>query len=136
MPLIYLKIRFRFDIEKANSEIRGLYVAILKHFLETLESDVLYINREEDMGLEELRKAKTNMHPIYKVKKFTAHQSSLQLQQANDTWLPQIKQLWIEQFKEESEKAVNTISKICTRKKIAGSYIPMMNFYVCFKFVK
>lgn len=99
------KDTIQIHIEKANSEIRGLYVAILKHFLETLESDVLYINREEDMGLEELRKAKTNMHPIYKVKKFTAHQSSLQLQQANDTWLPQIKQLWIEQFKEESEES-------------------------------
>ena len=34
------KDTIQIHIEKANSEIRGLYVAILKHFLETLESDV------------------------------------------------------------------------------------------------
>lgn len=99
------KDTIQIHIEKANSEIRGLYVAILKHFLETLDSDILYINREEDMGLEELRKAKTNMHPIFKVRKFTAHQSSLQIQQANDTWLSQIKQLWMAQFKEETKES-------------------------------
>ena len=51
-------------VEKANKQIRGLYIAILKLFLETLDDEVLYVNREDDMGLPELRKAKTDMQPI------------------------------------------------------------------------
>ena len=45
-------------IEKANINIRGLYPAILKMFLENNFEHYEYINREEDMGLENLRKSK------------------------------------------------------------------------------
>lgn len=46
-------------VEKANKDIRGLYPAILKHLLENSYPDALYVNREEDMGLENLRDRKS-----------------------------------------------------------------------------
>ncbi|MDY4968815.1 MAG: phosphatidylglycerol lysyltransferase domain-containing protein [Lachnospiraceae bacterium] len=51
-------------IEKANAQIRGLYVAVLKEFLSHHFPDAEWINREEDMGYENLRKAKQQLHPI------------------------------------------------------------------------
>ena len=63
-------------VEKANRHIRGLYVAILKHFLETLEDDIKYINREEDMGIEGLRKAKLSYHPCKFVEKYTVREAN------------------------------------------------------------
>ena len=56
-------------VEKANNNIRGLYVAIFKYFLENEYDDVLYVNREEDMGLEGLRKAKESYKPIFLAEK-------------------------------------------------------------------
>ena len=48
-------------IEKANSSIRGLYQLINKEFAMRLPEEIVYINREEDMGLENLRKSKLKM---------------------------------------------------------------------------
>ena len=49
-------------IEKANPDIRGLYQYINHQF----------INREEDLGIEGLRKAKLSYHPIRFTEKYTA----------------------------------------------------------------
>ena len=57
-------------IEKANPEIRGLYTAIQKECAEKVWTDMTYINREEDMGSEGLRKAKEALHPAFMVKKY------------------------------------------------------------------
>lgn len=62
-------------VEKANAEIRGLYVAILKEFLSHNFSEALWINREEDMGYENLRKAKQQLHPIRMVDNYTCEES-------------------------------------------------------------
>ena len=45
-------------IEKANPEMRGLYQYINREFLVHAFPDVALVNREDDMGLEGLRKAK------------------------------------------------------------------------------
>lgn len=46
-------------VEKADNSVRGLYQAINKEFVKSLPPEVLYINREEDMGVKGLRDAKS-----------------------------------------------------------------------------
>lgn len=58
-------------IEKANADIRGLYPYINKEFLVNEFSDVKLVNREEDLGIEGLRKAKLSYHPVKFVEKYT-----------------------------------------------------------------
>ncbi len=58
-------------IEKANSDIQGAYALINREFACREWSDVEYINREEDMGIEGLRKAKMSYNPAFLVEKFT-----------------------------------------------------------------
>lgn len=56
-------------IEKGNTEIHGIYTVINREFVSRVFSDTKYINREEDMGKEGLRKAKSSYCPsgfVYK----------------------------------------------------------------------
>lgn len=57
-------------IEKANPEIPGLYTAINQMFAMGSWSDVKYINREQDLGLEGLKKAKESYYPDHLVEKY------------------------------------------------------------------
>ncbi|MEX1308596.1 MAG: phosphatidylglycerol lysyltransferase domain-containing protein [Eubacteriales bacterium] len=58
-------------IEKANPSIRGLYPYINREFVKREWADYKYINREEDMGIEGLRKAKLSYNPVYLVEKYS-----------------------------------------------------------------
>lgn len=58
-------------IEKANPEIPGLYAAINQRFCSAEWSEVKYINREQDLGVPGLRKAKESYHPDHLVEKHT-----------------------------------------------------------------
>lgn len=58
-------------IEKANSHINGLYTMINQQFCEHEWGSVKYINREQDLGIEGLRKAKLSYHPLHMVNKYT-----------------------------------------------------------------
>ncbi len=58
-------------IEKANPEIPGLYAVINQMFCKNAWSHVQYVNREQDLGVEGLRKAKLSYHPHHMVDKFT-----------------------------------------------------------------
>lgn len=58
-------------IEKANPDIRGLYTAINKLFLENEFPDVEFVNREDDLGLEGLRQAKLSYKPLKLVDKYS-----------------------------------------------------------------
>lgn len=89
-------------VEKANKTIRGLYIAILKRFLETLDDSIKYVNREDDMGLPELRKAKTDMQPISKTQKFGSCYEPWEIRKAQKEDLPSIKQLWLTSFEDET----------------------------------
>jgi len=51
-------------VEKANTEYRGLYQAINHEFCKHQAANVKYINREEDMGIPGLRKAKLSYKPF------------------------------------------------------------------------
>ena len=61
-------------IEKANPNIRGLYPYINQQFLVHEFSDVDFVNREEDLGIECLRKAKLSYHPVRFVEKYTVRE--------------------------------------------------------------
>jgi len=58
-------------VEKANPEFPGLYGVINQLFCKHAFSDMTYINREQDLGIEGLRKAKKSYHPHHMVNKYT-----------------------------------------------------------------
>ena len=61
-------------IEKANPEMRGLYQYINREFLVHAFPDVALVNREDDMGLKGLRKAKMSYNPIAFARKYSVTQ--------------------------------------------------------------
>ncbi len=61
---------FVVNFEKAIEEYKGLYQFINKSFAEILPSKYEFINREQDLGLENLRKAKLSYKPYCFIKKF------------------------------------------------------------------
>jgi len=54
---------FVIHAEKAFGEMHGAYTIINQQFIENEASAYKYINREEDMGIENLRKAKESYYP-------------------------------------------------------------------------
>lgn len=60
-----------FDIlfEKALTEYEGVYAKINNEFVKTLVG-FEFINREEDMGIESLKKAKMSYHPVAILKRY------------------------------------------------------------------
>ena len=90
-------------IEKANRDIRGLYVAVCKFLLSTLDSKVLYINREDDMGNTSLQKAKKDMKPLYKVKKHLTVFEKLSIHHPTQKDYKEMKDLWLSSFEDENE---------------------------------
>lgn len=59
------------SVEKANPDIRGLYTYINSEFLIQAYPNAGKVNREDDMGIESLRKAKKSYNPIYMIEKYT-----------------------------------------------------------------
>ncbi|MBQ1395837.1 MAG: DUF2156 domain-containing protein [Eubacterium sp.] len=49
--------------EKANDDYRGLYQMVCRAFCEGLPEEIVFVNREEDMGLPNLRQAKEALKP-------------------------------------------------------------------------
>ncbi len=94
-------------VEKANKNIRGLYPAILKEMLDHHFPNELYINREEDMGLENLKKSKQSLHPIKMIHKYKITEKSFKIQQPSDEEKQRIIDLWKICFQDETEKSTN-----------------------------
>ena len=59
-------------IEKAMHEIQGAYALINQQFAERLPPEIKYINREEDLGDEGLRRSKLSYYPEILLTKFDA----------------------------------------------------------------
>ncbi|MCI5786621.1 DUF2156 domain-containing protein [Helicobacter trogontum] len=57
-------------IEKADINYRGAYQAINQQLLLHCFSDITYVNREEDLGIEGLRKAKLSYNPEFILEKY------------------------------------------------------------------
>ena len=66
-----------FDVhfEKARWDMDGAYTAINYEFARHIRGkypDILYLNREDDMGIEGLRRAKESYHPHHMIEKYWA----------------------------------------------------------------
>lgn len=59
-------------IEKANTNFRGLYQAINNEFCRNMPDSTEFVNREEDMGIPNLRKAKLSYKPVKMIEKYIA----------------------------------------------------------------
>ena len=58
-------------VEKADDRRRGLYQAINNEFCKRLPEETVYVNREEDMGLDNLRQTKLSYKPFKMAEKYT-----------------------------------------------------------------
>ena len=58
-------------VEKADDRIRGLYQAINNEFCRRLPEETVYVNREEDMGMENLRQTKLSYKPYMMGEKYS-----------------------------------------------------------------
>ncbi len=63
---------FCVHIEKADTRYNGIYAGINNCFAKSAAGGYRYINREEDLGIEGLRKAKQSYHPAFLLKKYKA----------------------------------------------------------------
>lgn len=63
---------FAVHIEKAFSDAEGAYQAVNQEFAARRAADCAYINREDDVGMEGLRKAKLSYYPALLLEKYDA----------------------------------------------------------------
>ena len=62
--------------EKCDTSYLGIYAAINQHYISTHFENVKWINRQEDIGLEGLRRAKESYHPDMMGEKWMADNES------------------------------------------------------------
>ncbi|MBE6729496.1 MAG: GNAT family N-acetyltransferase [Ruminococcaceae bacterium] len=90
------KDTFDVNIEKALGDYDGAYAMINNQFAKNELSGYKYINREEDMGIEGLRKAKLSYRPEILLKKFLITEKM-----QNKSIKEQCKDLYIDAFKDD-----------------------------------
>jgi hypothetical protein len=58
-------------IEKANTEYTGAYTMLFYQMVNSEKNSLKWINREQDLGIESLRKSKLSYHPQKMIEKYT-----------------------------------------------------------------
>ena len=89
--------------EKARGDIDGAYTTINSEFANYIRNKhphIKYLDREEDLGIPGLRKAKLSYFPHHLVKKYRALPLRLQYSysEPSDAMLPSLRELWKEAF--------------------------------------
>jgi uncharacterized protein len=56
--------------EKANTEFTGAYQYLLNGFAKSIPKQFVFLNREQDLGVEGLRKSKLSYHPVKMTEKY------------------------------------------------------------------
>ncbi len=87
---------FCVHIEKADTAYEGAYSAINRLLAESLPENVRHVNREEDMGIPGLRKAKLSYHPEAITEEFFARDA--------DSLEASIWNLWQESFPADDDE--------------------------------
>lgn len=62
---------------KAHADMPGLYQTMLNEFLSRRGGPFAWVNMEQDLGVEGLRKAKLSYHPAHMVRKFIVTRASI-----------------------------------------------------------
>lgn len=81
--------------EKADTTYDGVYAAVCNAMVRSLDAQCMYVNREEDLGIEGLRRSKQSWQPMRLVDKYTAVRL--------DDRQRQVRRLWQEVFGDERE---------------------------------
>lgn len=94
--------------EKARGDIDGAYTTINSEFAQYLRNKhphVRYLDREEDLGIAGLRKAKMSYFPHHLVKKYKALplRLSFVFDEPTDDIIPQLRDLWKDAFGDNDE---------------------------------
>lgn len=93
------KDAFDICVEKADTDYEGAYAMINNEFAARIPEDITYINREEDLGLEGLRKAKLSYQPDLLLDKMTATLTALPAENADEQRIRfETRHLWERSF--------------------------------------
>ena len=100
-------------VEKADVNYEGAFTMINREFVRHLPPQFVYINREEDMGEEGLRKAKLSYHPDILLEKILVTEASPQRQHEDYRAIRlECMQLWRDAFHDPEEYVQTYFSKI------------------------
>ena len=67
---VILNDTFLVHIEKADADVMGAYTAINHALANLAKNSCTYVNREQDMGIEGIRKAKQSYYPVKLIAKY------------------------------------------------------------------
>lgn len=88
--------------EKADAKIQGSYQIVNRETAALIDKlGYKYINREDDLGISGLRKAKLSYYPYYMGRKYGAFLSEFSFATLND--VNKLKSLWKQAFNDEDE---------------------------------